>query len=193
VLKALGILRQDGWILSQQGVGHFVRGRMPTGRRAPSYARDALDLDESVSVEMLHVGPILAPARIAELLQIPEGTPVYERRRRSVSERGPVGLIATYFPVEVAVGTELTKPEPVAGGLLMHIAARKSLRADYAEEMLTARRADASEAKLLEVKTGDPVLSFVITAHEASGTPISATTLVLPGARHEIEDRYPLS
>jgi GntR family transcriptional regulator len=29
VLKALGILRQDGWIESQQGRGHFVRGRPP--------------------------------------------------------------------------------------------------------------------------------------------------------------------
>src|SRR5215471_17918805 len=60
VLKALGILRQDGWIESQQGKGHFVRGRLPIGRHGPSYARDALDLDESAKVEMLHVGPVLA-------------------------------------------------------------------------------------------------------------------------------------
>src|SRR4051812_11799892 len=68
VLKALGILRQDGWIESQQGRGHFVRGRPPTGRMSPQYARDALNLDESVKAELLHVGPVLASARIATVL-----------------------------------------------------------------------------------------------------------------------------
>src|SRR5215472_9930579 len=47
VLKALGILRQDGWIESQQGRGHFVRGRPPVGRAWPEHARDAINLDES--------------------------------------------------------------------------------------------------------------------------------------------------
>ena len=44
VLKALGILKQDGWIESQQGKGSFVRGRPPSGRTSHcssrgSYAR----------------------------------------------------------------------------------------------------------------------------------------------------------
>jgi len=193
VLKALGILRQDGWIESQQGVGHFVRGRMPAGRGSPSYARTALDLDESAQVEMLQVGPILASSRIARLLHIPDGTPVYERRRRTLSDTGPVDLVTTYLPVEIAVGTDLTKPEPVAGGLLAHIAARKHVRADYADELLTARKATEEEARLLDLDAADPVLSVVITAHQASGEPIAVSAVVLPGARHEIEDSYPLT
>jgi GntR family transcriptional regulator len=192
VLKALGILRQDGWIESQQGVGHFVRGRMPTGRGTPSYAVTGLDLDESTRVELLRVGPILATTRIAELLGIPDGTPVYERRRRTLSDSGPVDLVTTYLPVDNAVGTDLTKAEPVAGGLLAHIAAKKHLRADYANELLTARKATKDEAELLDLKTGDPVLSVVITAHQANGDPIATSIVVLPGDRHEIEDSYPL-
>ncbi len=89
VLKALGILRQDGWIESQQGKGHFVRGRPSAAGVSPQYAREALYLDETVSTSVLHVGPVLAPPRIAASLHIPDDTPVYVRHRITVSEFGP--------------------------------------------------------------------------------------------------------
>ncbi|MGW0435342.1 GntR family transcriptional regulator [Micromonospora sp. NPDC003197] len=193
VLKALGILKQDGWIESQQGRGSFVRGRPPSGRTSPQYARDAVELDESADTEILHVGPVLASARIAAELNIPEGTPVYERRRRTVSQFGPVDLVATFVPVDIAVGTGITKPEPIDGGLLEHIARLKSLRGDYATERMTARRVSKDEAEALAVPADEPVLSAVITVFQASGEPIMTSVLVMPGSRHEIEDTYPLS
>jgi GntR family transcriptional regulator len=192
VLKALSILRQDGWIESQQGRGHFVRGRPPIGRRSPAYARDAMTIDESVQVEILHVGPVLASPRIATVLGIPAGTPVYERRRRTLADSGTVDLVTTFVPVEIAVGTDITKPEPISGSLAEHIERRKGMRGDYAHEWLTARRATEDEAKLLDIDPGDPVLSIVIAVHEAAGPAILASALLMPGSRHEIEDTYAL-
>ncbi|MDG4828266.1 GntR family transcriptional regulator [Solwaraspora sp. WMMD1047] len=193
VLKALGILKQDGWIESQQGKGSFVRGRPPSGRTSPEYARDVLELDETAEVEILHVGPVLASPRIAAELGIAEGTPVYERRRRTVSASGPVDLVATFVPVDIAVGTAVIKPEPIPGGLLDHIGRIKGLRADYATERMTARRVGPDEAEALEVPADEPVLSVVLTLHQASGEPILTSVLVMPGSRHEIEDTYPVS
>jgi GntR family transcriptional regulator len=192
VLKALGILRQDGWIESQQGRGHFVRGRPHVGHVSPQHARDALGLDETTGTEVLHVGPVLASARIAAALGIPEGTPVYERRRRTVSESGPVDLVSTFVPVDIAVGTGITRPDPMVGSLLEHIERRKGIRGDYAHEWLTTRRPTEDEAKLLDIDAGDPVLSIVIAVHQASGEPIMVSTVLMPGSRHEIEDTYPL-
>jgi GntR family transcriptional regulator len=193
VLKALGILKQDGWIESQQGRGSFVRGRPASGRTSPQYARDAVELDETGETEILHVGPVLASARVAAELRIPEGTPVYERRRRTVSQFGPVDLVATFVPVDIAVGTEITKSEPIAGGLLDHIARHKGIRADYATERLTSRRVDQGEAEVLDVPADEAALSVVITVYQASGDPILTSVLVMPGSRHEIEDTYPIS
>ncbi|MEU7983156.1 GntR family transcriptional regulator [Micromonospora sp. NPDC049081] len=193
VLKALGILKQDGWIESQQGKGSFVRGRPVSGRTSPDYARDAVELDETGGTEILHVGPVMASPRIAAELQIPDGTPVYERRRRTVSEAGPVDLVSTFVPVDIAVGTDITKPGPIPGGLLDLIARHKGLRADYATERMTARRVNEAEAAALDVPADEPVLSVVITVHQASGDPIMASVLVMPGSRHEIEDTYALS
>ncbi|KIR63413.1 hypothetical protein TK50_21585 [Micromonospora haikouensis] len=192
VLKALGILKQDGWIESQQGKGSFVRGRPVSGRTSPDYARDAVELDETGETEILHVGPVLASPRIAAELKIPEGTPVYERRRRTVSGAGPVDLVATFVPVDIAVGTEITKPDPIPGGLLDLIARHKGLRADYATERMTARRVSGIEAEALDVPADESVMSVVITVHQASGDPIMTSVLVMPGSRHEIEDTYAL-
>src|SRR6266568_3487553 len=134
VLKALGILRQDGWI-------------------------------ESEHAELLHVGPVLATTRIAQALGIPDGTPVYERRRRTVSDTGPVDLVATFVPVEIGVGTDIPKPDPIPGGLLEHIERRKGLRGDYATEWMTTRLATPDEAKLLDLDETDPVLHVLIAVH----------------------------
>jgi GntR family transcriptional regulator len=66
------------------------------GRLSPQRARDALEVEESAAAELLHVGPVLAPNRIASVPHLPEGTPMYERRRRTVSEFGPVDLVSTF-------------------------------------------------------------------------------------------------
>jgi GntR family transcriptional regulator len=193
VLKALGILKQDGWIESQQGKGSFVRGRPPAGRGAPAYAKDAVELDETARVELLHVGPVLASPRIAAALQIPDGTPVYERRRRTVADAGPVDLVATFVPVEIAVGTAITKPEPIAGSVVEHLARLKQVRPDYVTEALTARTVTAEEAELLGVPADEAAIVVTVTVHQASGEPLLTSLIVMPGSRHEIEDVYPLS
>ncbi|MFC7480310.1 UTRA domain-containing protein [Luedemannella flava] len=117
---------------------------------------------------------------------------MYERRRRTVADAGPVDLVSVFIPVEIAAGTEITKPEPVAGGLLDYIQSRKGLRGDYASERLTARRATTDEAALLQLSDSDAVLSVLIGVYQSSGVPIMASMLVMPGSRHEIEDSYPL-
>jgi GntR family transcriptional regulator len=116
VLKSLQALKQDGWIESQQGKANFVRGRPTARRTAPAYARAALDADESAGVELVSVVPVLADPRIAGLLNLPEGTPVYRRIRRTSG----VDLVTVVIPVEVAVGSGTMGQEPVTGSLLAH-------------------------------------------------------------------------
>src|SRR5512142_674793 len=193
VLKALGILKQDGWIESQQGKGHFVRGRMPAGRTAPAHAQAALELDESSAVKLLAVGPVLADPRTASALRIEAGTPVYQRRRLTLVDDRPADLVTTFLPVEVAVGTDATKPAPLDGSLIAHIEARKGVRGDYAVEWTAARRPTMEEADVLQIDPTMPVLSLVVAVYTAAGEPVLVSSLVLPGDRHEIEDSYPLS
>jgi GntR family transcriptional regulator len=192
VLRALAILRQDGWIESRQGIGHFVRGRLPMGRHLPGYVADAFHLDETVQTEILHVGPVLATARVATMLGIEEGTPVYERRRRTIAESGPLDLVTVYVPVEIAVGTDITKKAPISGDLAEHVDKRKDVRGDYATETLTARRPSKDEITLLQLDKDDAVLVIWLGLYQSSGEAVMAAQLVLPGSRHEIEDSFPI-
>lgn len=191
VLKSLQALKQDRWIESQHGKASFVRGQ-PTARRGtPAHAVAALDVDET-TVELLSVAPVLSEARVASLLNIPEGTPVYRRSRRTVGVDGPIDLVTVYIPIDVAAGSDATKAEPIADGLLAHLALRKDIRGDYAVEWTTARRPTPEEANLLDIGKDDPVLAVTTAAYTAAGTPVLVSALVMPGNRHEVEDTFPL-
>jgi GntR family transcriptional regulator len=190
VLKSLQALKLDGWIESQQGKANFVRGRPPARRTVPGHVRAALEADESRAVELLSVAAVLAESRIADMLNVVAGTPVYRRSRRTVGVDGPVDLVTVYVPVEVAAGTRAGRPEPIRGSLLAYLASRKGIRGDYAVEWTTARRPSPEEADLLDIDKEDPVLAVTVAAYTAAGEPVLASVLVM---RHEIEDTYPLA
>jgi GntR family transcriptional regulator len=193
VVKALSILRQDGWIESQHGKGYFVRGRPASARHtAPGYLAGLVDADETVTTEVLSVEPVMVPARIASALEVHENTPVYRRARRVMAEGGPVALSDVYVPVNIAVTARLDQPEPVTGSLRRSIEAAGRARVDYVTENITARLPEANEAELLEMKRSAPVLWLLITAYAVDGTPLMALDIRLPANRHDLEDTFSL-
>lgn len=194
VVRALNILRLEGWIDSQQGKGHFVRGKPAVaGRRPPEHVDLVLDLDEAAGVEMVGVGPVLASGRLAAAMGVADGTPVIFRRRVTVAEGGPVDLVSAYFPVDLTAGTVLGKPDAIVGSLRRYIESVKGVRFDHVIERTAARLAQPEEASVLGVSEADPVLSLLITAHDPTGAVLVAVDVVLPGDRHELEDSYPLT
>src|ERR1700683_688757 len=83
VVRALRVLRQEGWIDTQQGKGSFVRGR-PALAHATRQRRGEAELDRDESREpgeLVSVGSAHAPSRIAEMLDVPPGTQVLSPRR----------------------------------------------------------------------------------------------------------------
>src|SRR6266571_1011375 len=75
VVRALRVLRQEGWIDTQQGKGSFVRGR-PALAQVASERRGLAELDRDESREageLVKAGKAAAPARIAALLAVAGG------------------------------------------------------------------------------------------------------------------------
>src|SRR5215469_9204354 len=83
VVRALRVLRQDGWIETQQGKGSFVRGRPAlAGLEARRPGEEALNRDEAEEPgELLGAGVTAPPARVATLLGRVDDTGVIARRR----------------------------------------------------------------------------------------------------------------
>lgn len=193
IIKALSIMRQDGWIESRQGKGHLVRGVPAAVRQVtPDYVVSGLDTDETADTTLLRVGAVLAPSWVAAMLGLDADTPVYERRRLLTGPDGPVALSSVYVPVELAVGTAIGKKDPLPGGVREHLRSAAGLRFDYATTRVTARVPDSDEAELLGLDAATPVLWLLVTAHTTSGDAVVTVETVLPADRHDLEDTYPL-
>jgi DNA-binding GntR family transcriptional regulator len=192
VVRALRVLRQEGWIDTQQGKGSFVRGRPALAReRTVRPGQDALDRDESREPgELVSVGPAKASARIAALLEVPEGTELVHRTRLLSREGEASELVTWWLPMPLAAGTGLELRDTVRGGIRSILTRTKDVRIDHVIEQVTARRPTPDEAKLLGISRSAPVLALYVGAREATGRPVLAIDIAMPGDLHELEDAY---
>jgi GntR family transcriptional regulator len=192
VVRALRVLRQEGWIETQQGKGSFVRGRPAlAGLASARRGQSELDRDEAREAgEFISAGMTKPPPRIAALLgNSPDGEVL--RRQRLVREDGEASEIVTWWlPPDLASGTDLADPAALHGGIRAHLAKRKGTRIDHVIEQVTARHPAAGEAKLLGISRTAPVLAIYVTARDASGQPVLVLDIAMPGDAHELEDAY---
>jgi len=98
-----------------------------------------------------------------------------------------------YVPVDLATGTDVGTSSALPEGLLQHLAARKGVEFDHATERISARLPSADEAALLEIGRRDPVLTVLLGVCDRAGRPLVAVDVLLPAARHELEDVFPLT
>ncbi|RAO40499.1 putative HTH-type transcriptional regulat or [Micromonospora saelicesensis] len=194
VVRALDLLRQDGWIDSRQGKGRFVLGRPAgAGQRQRERRYGVLEDDERFGSTLLAAGEVPAPPRAAVALGLEPGTVVVARRRViAVESLGPVELGTAYLRPDLAAGTGVGGANVLPEGLLRHVASRKRVRFDHVSERISARLPDAEEAQLLQVDEGDPVLTVLLSVCDRTGKPLLAVDLLLPARRHDLEDVYPL-
>ncbi len=194
VVRALRVLRDDGWIETQQGKGSFVRGRPAlAGLESQRRGAEELDRDEAREAgELIEAKLATPPARIAALLDAPGGEALC--RRHLVRQDGEASEIVTWWvPAEMAEGTDLASPEPLRGGIRAHLARRKGARIDHVLEQVTARHPTSQEVKLLGIAKSAPVLALYVTARDASGRPLLVLDIAMPGDRHELEDAYQIA
>jgi GntR family transcriptional regulator len=194
VVRSLEILRQDGWIDTQQGKGRFVRSKPANSRGMPARAASLLTTEAEGRVRIVDVAEIPAPPRAASALDIREGAPVVVRRRLvSVDGLGSIELGSVYVPVDLAEGTSVRSSAPLREGLLQHLTKAKGLRFGHATERISARPATDEERELLDVDPGDWVLTLLFSVYTNEGLPAFALDVAVPPGRHEFEDSFPLT
>ena len=193
VVRALQLLKADGWIESHQGRGTYVRSQPVTADPLRRGA-DLLTAVERVGSgsEVLRVGPAAVPADVASALAVSPGTQAVVRERLVTVDGEPVELVAAWFPVALAEGTDVASQEKLGEGLAEHLRRRKGVRLARVTERVTARMPTAQEAATLGVPRRVPVLDLLVTAYDGEGRPVQVVTVVLPADRHELEDSYAL-
>ncbi|MGA5582057.1 GntR family transcriptional regulator [Streptomyces thermodiastaticus] len=194
VVRALELLKRDGWLESRQGYGTIVRARPEVVERKDQRGREALERDEARSAgRLVDVGRVPVPARVASALGLPKGAEVLMRRFLVEEDGEAVELVSSYFPAGMVEGTELEADAPLSGSTREHLEARKKVRFDHVTERVSARLPEAREAELLELPDGVPVLSVLVVARDASGRALQVSDVLLPADRQELEDTYRLN
>jgi len=194
VVRALRVLRQEGWIETQQGKGSFVRGRPALAEVSAARRGQAeLDRDETrEGGELVSTGLATPPPRIAALLSWPQDRELVCRRRLVRQDGEPSELVTWWFPPDLAESTNLQDSEPLRGGIRAHLTRLKDVRVDHVVEQVTARHPASHEVQLLGIKRSAPVLALYVVARDASGSPLFALDVAMPGDLHELEDAYPV-
>ncbi|MFD3502401.1 GntR family transcriptional regulator [Streptomyces sp. NPDC058678] len=194
VVRALELLKRDGWLESRQGYGTIVRGRPAVIEQKDRRGREALERDESQTPgRLVAVDQVPVPARIASALGLPKRAKVLMRRFLVEQDGEAVELVSSYFPAGLVEGTELGRSEPLDAGTREHLEGRKKVRFDHVTERVSARLPDAGEAELLGLPDGVPVLSILVIAHDASGLALQVSDVLLPADGQELEDTYRLN
>ncbi|GAA3774421.1 GntR family transcriptional regulator [Streptomyces phyllanthi] len=194
VVRALELLKRDGWLESRQGYGTIVRGRPEVVEQKDRRGREALERDESrASGRLVEVGEVPVPVRVASALGLPKRAKVLMRRFLVEADGEPVELVSSYFPAGLVEGTELESSEALSGSVREHMEARKKVRFDHVTERVSARLPGSGEAELLGLPDGVPVLSVLVIACDASGQALQVSDVLLPADRQELEDTYRLS
>jgi GntR family transcriptional regulator len=194
VVRALELLKRDGWLESRQGYGTIVRGRPAVAEQRDRRGRGALERDESLtSGRLVEVGQVPVPARVASALGLPKRAKVLVRRFLVEADGEAVELVSSYFPAGLVDGTELDSAEVMLGSPREHLEARKKIRFDHVTERVSARLPEGDEAELLDLPEGAPVLSVLVIACDASGQALQVSDVLLPADRQELEDTYRLN
>lgn len=194
VVRALELLKRDGWLESRQGYGTIVRDRPEVVEQKDRRGREALERAESQGASrLIEVRHVPVPARVASALGLPKRAEVLMRRFLVEEDGEAVELVSSYFPAGLAEGTDLGADEPLNGSTREHLEARKKVRFDHVTERVSARLPEAREAELLDLPDGVPVLSVLVVACDASGRALQVSDVLLPADRQELEDTYRLS
>lgn len=193
VVRALELLKRDGWLESRQGYGTIVRGRPEVVERKDRRGQEALERDESQVGRLVQVDMVPVPARVASFLGVPGRTKVLMRRLVVEEDGEPVELVSAYFPASLVEGTELSASEPLSGSSREHLETRKRVRFDHVTERVSARLPAAEESELLGLAAGDPVLSVLVVACDVSGQALQVVDVVMPADGQELEDTYRLN
>lgn len=195
VRSALTTLQNEGLLRAQSGVGYFVRRfRHFEYRPQDDFRREKLiaDADSFTSAaagrkptQRIEVSIVPAPADVSRRLRVTEGEFVVLRSRLRMLEGEPFQLNDSYYPRDVAEGTEVMQPHDIARGANQVLADHGNVQVRALDE-IWVRMPKPAEVNRLRIAPGTPVAEHIVTGFTAAGRPVRMVRAVLPGDRNVI-------
>lgn len=185
IQRALKILREEGLIRTRQGARtEVVDGLLETIETGPY-------LDTSkVRYQMLEVRDAIPPLEVRDAMQVGgfEPSAVLRKRLMLNLEGRPVELCWSYYPFDVARGTELEGAAKIKGGaprVLADIGRRQITQ----EDVVTTRPPTREELVHLRLPPHSSVLRTFRVIRDVQGRPVEVSILVKNGNRFALKSR----
>lgn len=212
VAAAIRELKAAGLVDTRRGVGIVVRVRPEVRRKAMTryqadrdQARATGGIPPATSFTRDHrltwdqywvdcdITEVEADATLAELLAVPTGTPLLQRRLVFYAHGQPQQLSYSHFLLDMVATTPVADPanEPWPGGSIAQLMSL-GVEVTAVEESVRARMPTADETSILQIPTGVPVLT--VTRRMLSGQrPVEAAAdIVIPADRVALDYRIDL-
>ncbi|KFG10727.1 GntR family transcriptional regulator [Streptomyces scabiei] len=201
VQKALQLLKDEGLAVGRARAAvtvreHRQRSVRPAVLMAPTAPGSPYRwLDEAAKhgtrarSDLLDVAERLPPADVRAVLGLAEGEPALFRSQLLVIDDEPAELVSSYYPLDIAQGTELMGRRKIKGGTSTLFAAlghppRRSV------DRVSARIPTQDQYRALNLPSSLPVLRTLRVVLSDDDRPIEATVMVKAGHLYELEYEF---
>jgi GntR family transcriptional regulator len=178
--QAIGLLEEDGIVVTRQGRGTFVRPRPFAYRPGPlrSLAREVAAAGGNLATAVVGAGPARAPDGVAAWLETDE---VFFIERLRVLDGEPLLVQRSYLPAEL--GRLLSPNELTAASLYDLLERDAGVAVARASETITAVALGRADARALGAPTGSPGLLSRRRTFDAFDRPVLEDRALLPAGR----------
>jgi GntR family transcriptional regulator len=186
VRQALQELATMGYIRREQGRGTFVsQPKFYEGpRELMSFTEEMQSHKLAPASRVLERGVLPADPEVAGALGIAEGESVFVLKRLRLAEGEPMGIQTASIPLAIAPGLPNDSFENVSlYGLLQ---SRYHVHPANARETYRSTLVDESDAVLLQIPAGAPVLAAERVTFSRAGAPFEFVRSVMRGDRYRI-------
>jgi GntR family transcriptional regulator len=203
VQRALGLLKDEGFVVGRSGRGVFVRdtpqqaidsvATMPPARDGEPYAwiRETAKQSRKGDNKILRVAEVVPPAQVRDALGLtPDGTAAM-RRRLLLLDDEPAELVWSYYPMDIARGTALLDHKKIKGGSPT-LLAEMGYPPREMTDRVSCRPPTEEEYIALELPSEVPVLRTFRVVRSDHAKPIEVTVMVKAAHLHELLYRVPL-
>ena len=185
VRHALDVLEAEGRIYRQKGKGTFVAVRRveQDATQLVSTTEDMRRRGWRLDTRVLCLKRIVPPPVVQDALELREGEEVYRLVRLRLTDGEPLSLQASNLPMRLCPDLD---DNDLSQSLYALLESRYNLRLWTARQVVRARGATRSEAELLQVSPGDPLLYAERVTYTADGQAVEHLEAVWRGDRYDL-------
>ncbi|MCK1991203.1 GntR family transcriptional regulator [Peribacillus muralis] len=185
VRQAISNLVNDGYLYRQRGIGTFVAHQkieQPL-QGLTSFSEDMQSRGHEPSTRVISLTEIKADSDLAAKLEVEAGTPIVELKRVRLADRLPMSFETVYLSKDLSRG--MTE-EMAQTSFYSYIEKTFRLKIQYGRQSIEASIAQKTEAEMLGIAEGAPVLLIERISRLDSKKPFEVAQSVYRADRYKL-------